>query len=312
MRFHENGIVDKPVTYTQAHWMVSFCRPAIQLYAQEAKNIVGNRKNFFHLHMISDSTGETLISAGRAAAAQFGGYEPIEHVYPLIRNRKQLLSVLRAIDEAPGIVLYTVVNEELGALIDEMCRDMDVPCVNVLEPVVGLFQTYLGTTSRRRVGAQHSLDEDYFARIEALNFTMEHDDGQMPESYDEADVVIIGISRTSKSPTSVYLANRGIKTANIPIVPGTPLPESLYRSEKPLIVCLIASPARISQVRAFREFGSGADEGKNEYIDRASIAEELKYARALAVQNDWPVIDVTRRSIEETAAAILALKYHVK
>ncbi|TPW28624.1 kinase/pyrophosphorylase [Martelella alba] len=271
-----------------------------------------NRKNFFHLHLISDSTGETLISAGRAASAQFGAYEPIEHVYPLIRSRKQLLAVLRAIDEAPGIVLYTVVNEELAALIDEMCRDMAVPCVNVLEPVIARFQTYLGTMSRRRVGAQHSLDEDYFARIEALNFTMDHDDGQMPESYEDADIVILGVSRTSKTPTAIYLANRGIKTANIPVVPGVALPPSLIKAKKPLIVCLIASTGRISQVREYREFGHGADEGKSEYTDRAAIAEELKYARSLAAENNWPVIDVTRRSIEETAAAILALKDQLK
>lgn len=271
-----------------------------------------NRKNFFHLHLISDSTGETLISAGRAASAQFGGSEPIEHVYPLVRSRKQLLPILRAIDEAPGIVLYTVMNEELAALIDEMCRDMGVPCVNVLEPVVSKFQSYLGATSRRRVGAQHSLDEDYFARIEALNYSLEHDDGQMPDNYDDADIVIVGISRTSKTPTAIYLAYRGLKTANIPIVPATPLPDSLYRAEKPLVVCLIASPARISQVREYREFGSGADEGKTEYTDRAVIAEELKYARALAAQNNWPVIDVTRRSIEETAAAILALRFELR
>lgn len=268
-----------------------------------------NRKNFFHLHLISDSTGETLISAGRAVSAQFGGHEPIEHVYPLIRSRKQLLTVLRAIDEAPGIVLYTVVNEELSALIHEMCRDMGVPSVNVLEPVAAVFQSYLGTALQRRVGAQHSLNEDYFARIEALNFTMEHDDGQMPETYDEADIVILGISRTSKTPTCVYLANRGVKAANIPIVPGVALPDSLYRAEKPLIVCLIASTGRISQVREFREFGAGGDHGKSDYTDRAVIAEELKYARALAARNDWPIIDVTRRSIEETAAAILALKH---
>ena len=284
----------------------------VQGYEQQAKDIVENRKNFFHLHLISDSTGETLISAGRAVAAQFGGYEPIEHVYPLVRSRKQVLNVLRAIDDAPGIVLYTVVSEELGVLIDEMCRDMAVPCVNLLEPVASVFQSYLGTTLRRRVGAQHNLDEDYFARIEALNFTMDHDDGQMPEGYDEADVVIIGISRTSKTPTSVYLANRGIKTANIPVVPGVALPESLLQTTKPLIVCLIASTGRISQVREFREFGSGADDGKSQYTDRAVITEELKYARSLAAQHSWPVIDVTRRSIEETAAAILALRNQLK
>ena len=269
---------------------------------------VENRKNFFHLHLISDSTGETLISAGRAAAAQFQQNHAIEHVYPLIRNRRQLLPVLEAIDAEPGIVLYTVVDRELAALIDERCTEMGVPCVNVLEPVLHLFQNYLGAQSRRRVGAQHALNADYFARIEALNFTMDHDDGQMPENYDEADVVLVGISRTSKTPTSIYLANRGIKTANVPIVYGVPLPEALLKATHPLIVGLIATTDRISQVRENRILAPAADYHSGDYTDRATISEELKYARALCARNNWPIIDVTRRSIEETAAAIVALR----
>ncbi len=275
---------------------------------QRVKISVENRKNFFHLHLISDSTGETLISAGRAAAAQFQSSLAVEHVYPLIRNRKQLLSVLEAVDQEPGIVLYTIVDQELAGFIDERCRQMGLPSVNVLEPVMITFQAYLGAPSRRRVGAQHALNADYFKRIEALNFTMDHDDGQMPESYDEADVVLIGISRTSKTPTSIYLANRGIKTANIPIVQGVDLPESLYRAARPLIVGLIATTDRISQVRENRDLGATQGFDRHHYTDRASINEELKYARALCARHNWPIIDVTRRSIEETAAAIVALR----
>ena len=267
-----------------------------------------NRKNFFHLHLISDSTGETLISAGRAAAAQFQSSLPIEHVYPLIRNRKQLITVLEAIDREPGIVLYTIVDHELAQFIELRCHEMGVPSVNVLEPVILTFQTYLGAPSRRRVGAQHALNAEYFARIEALNFTMDHDDGQMPDDYDEADVVLIGISRTSKTPTSIYLANRGIKTANIPIVPGYDPPESLFRATRPLIVGLVATTDRISQVRENRELGTSLGFDRGHYTDRATINEELKYARALCARHNWPVIDVTRRSIEETAAAIVALR----
>ena len=267
-----------------------------------------NRKNFFHLHLISDSTGETLISAGRAAAAQFQSSLPIEHVYPLIRNRKQILAVLEAVDQEPGIVLYTIVDQELAGFIDEKCRELGLPSVNVLEPVMATFQAYLGAPSRRRVGAQHALNAEYFRRIEALNFTMDHDDGQLPEDYDEADVVLIGISRTSKTPTSIYLANRGIKTANIPIVPGVDLPSSLYRATHPLIVGLVATTDRISQVREHRELGTTNGFDRQHYTDRATINEELKYARALCSRNNWPLIDVTRRSIEETAAAIVALR----
>jgi regulator of PEP synthase PpsR (kinase-PPPase family) len=269
---------------------------------------VENRKTFFHLHLISDSTGETLISAARAVSAQFQHSLAIEHVYPLVRNRKQLLSVLEAVDQEPGIVLYTIVDQDLAALVELRCREMGLPSVNVLEPVMLAFQAYLGARSRRRVGAQHALNADYFKRIEALNFAMDHDDGQMPEDYDEADIVLIGISRTSKTPTSIYLANRGIKTANIPIVPGIELPDSLYRATSPLIVGLVATTDRISQVRENRELGVSQGFDRQHYTNRATINEELKYARALCGRNNWPIIDVTRRSIEETAAAIVALR----
>lgn len=266
-----------------------------------------NRKNFFHLHLISDSTGETLIAAGRAAASQFADSHAVEHVYPLVRNRKQIADVLAEIDHAPGIVLHTVIDQEIAAVIDEACNAMGVPCVSVIEPVLQIFQSYLGAPSRRRVGAQHELNAGYFARIEALNFTMDHDDGQLPHKIDEADVILLGISRTSKTPTAIYLANRGIKTANVPIVSGMPLPEKLYSASKPLIVCLIATIDHISQVRHNRVLGSTTGYQET-YTDRATIAEEIKYAKQLCARHNWPVIDVTRKSIEETAAAIVALR----
>lgn len=270
--------------------------------------IVDRAKNYFHLHLISDSTGETLMAAGRAAAAQFQGSQALEHVYPLVRTSKQLFAVLDAIDGAPGIVLYTIVDAELASIIEIKCRDMGLPCVSVLEPVINVFQSYLGAPSRRRVGAQHAMNEEYFRRIDALNFTMDHDDGQLPADFDEADLVIIGISRTSKTPTSIYLANRGIKTANIPIVYGVPLPDNLFAAKKPLIVGLIASVDRIAQVRQNRILGTTAGFQGEHYTDRSLIAEELKYARSLCERHNWPIIDVSRRSIEETAAAILALR----
>jgi [pyruvate, water dikinase]-phosphate phosphotransferase / [pyruvate, water dikinase] kinase len=268
---------------------------------------VENKKKFFHLHLISDSTGETLIAAGRAAASQFGDSLAVEHVYPLVRNRKQVTDVLAEIDAAPGIVLHTVIDQELAGTIDEACREMGVPCVSVIEPVLQIFQAYLGAPSRRRVGAQHELNAGYFARIEALNFTMDHDDGQLPHNIDEADVILLGISRTSKTPTAIYLANRGIKTANVPVVHGMKLPEKLFIATKPLIVCLIATIDHISQVRQNRVLGSTLGY-QDTYTDRATISEELKYAKQLCARHNWPVIDVTRKSIEETAAAIVALR----
>jgi regulator of PEP synthase PpsR (kinase-PPPase family) len=267
---------------------------------------VNKPQSFFHLHLISDATGETLLAAGRAASAQYKDARAIEHIYPLIRTERQLQKVFEEIDSEPGIVLYTVVDQALGRQIDERCQQMGLPYVSVLEPVLGVFQSYLGAPAGRRVGAQHVLDAEYFRRMDALNFTMEHDDGQLPLDMDDADVVLVGISRTSKTPTSIYLANRGIKTANIPIVPGVPMPQALIEATKPLIVGLIATAERISQVRQNRVLGSGHD--ASEYTDRAAIAAELAYARQVCTRHSWPMIDVTRRSIEETAAAIVALR----
>jgi regulator of PEP synthase PpsR (kinase-PPPase family) len=205
-------------------------------------------------------------------------------------------------------VLYTIVDTELASIIELKCRDMGLPSVSVLEPVINVFQSYLGAPSRRRVGAQHDMGEEYFKRIDALNFTLDHDDGQLPADFNEADLVILGISRTSKTPTSIYLANRGIKTANIPIVHGVPLPEDLIRATRPVVVGLIASVDRIAQVRQNRVLGATTGYQGEHYTDRSLISEELKYARSLCERHGWPVIDVTRRSIEETAAAILALR----
>ena len=273
---------------------------------------MNKRQSFFHLHLISDATGETLLAAGRAVSAQYKDARAIEHIFPLIRTEKQLAKVFEDIEEEPGIVLYTVVDQALARQIDERSAAMGLPCVSVLEPVLTVFQSYLGTPAGRRVGAQHVLDAEYFRRIDALNFTMEHDDGQLPEEADQADIVLIGISRTSKTPTSIYLANRGIKTANIPIVLGVPVPDSLVKAKNPLIVGLIATAERISQVRQNRMLGASPGFDAQAYADRAAITEELTYARQIFTRHGWPMIDVSRRSIEETAAAIVALKGKVK
>ena len=269
---------------------------------------MNKHQSFFHLHLISDATGETLLAAGRAAAAQYGHARAIEHIYPLIRSGKQLDKVFEEIEEEPGILLYTMVDQTLASRIAEKAKTLGLPCVSVLEPVLAVFQSYLGTPAGRRVGAQHVLDAQYFRRIAALDFTMEHDDGQLPPDMEEADIVLVGISRTSKTPTAIYLANRGIKTANIPIVLGVPVPQGLIMAKRPLVVGLVATAERISQVRQNRMLAGHADLNQDFYVDRAIIGEELTYARSLCARHGWPVIDVTRRSIEETAAAILALR----
>ncbi len=262
---------------------------------------------YFHLHLVSDSTGETLITVARAAAAQYTKVIPVEHVHPLVRTPKQLDRVLADIEETPGIVLYTLLQGNLVDTLEQKCRDLGLPCLSILGPVLHLFQSYLGAESTHKVGAQHTLNAEYFRRIDALNYTMMHDDGQQTDDLEEADVVLIGVSRTSKTPTSIYLANRGVKTANVPLVSGVPLPPGIERLKRPLVVGLFATPERIVQIRQNRLLGLKAYRDDDKYIDPQSVAEEVAASRRLCAKHNWPLIDVSRRSIEETAAAVLAL-----
>jgi regulator of PEP synthase PpsR (kinase-PPPase family) len=262
--------------------------------------------------MISDATGETLITVARAATVQYAQVRAIEHVHSMVRTGKQLDRIIAELEEAPGIVLYTLVDRELGERLEAACRNLGIPCASVLEPVLQLLQNYLGATSGRRIGAQHVLDAEYFRRIDALNFTLVHDDGQLAGSLEEADIVLVGISRTSKTPTSIYLANRGIKTANVPIVPGIPLPAQIETLKRPLVVGLIASAERIVQLRENRILSLNAASADLAYVDKAAVANEIAFTRKLCARHSWPIIDVTRRSIEETAAAILALRQAAK
>jgi hypothetical protein len=257
--------------------------------------------------MVSDSTGETLITVARAVAAQYSHVTAVEHVYPLVRSQKQLDRVLAEIEEAPGIVLFTLLEEELVARLEAKCKDINIPSLSIIGPVLQLFQAYLGATSSPRVGAQHTLNAEYFKRIDALNYTMMHDDGQHVEGLEEADVVLVGVSRTSKTPTSIYLANRGVRAANVPLVLGIPVPHQLETLSKPLVVSLHAAPERLIQVRQNRLLGIGARVDDDAYIDRQAVTEEVLYARKLSAKHGWALLDVTRRSIEETAAAILKL-----
>jgi regulator of PEP synthase PpsR (kinase-PPPase family) len=261
-------------------------------------------RHYVHLHLISDATGETLIAASRAAAAQYEGVTAIEHVYPLVRNRAQIDRAISEVEVAPGIVLFTLVDPELTKRLEVACKELSVPCLSVLEPILKLFQSYIGVASMHRPGAQHMLNSEYFRRIEALNFTMLHDDGQQIDNLEKADVVLLGVSRSSKTPTSIYLANRGIKTANVPIVPDVPLPDQILALREPLVVGLIASVERIIQIRENRLLALKANPD-SPYVDRFLVAREVARARRLCAEHGWPVIDVTHRSIEETAAAVI-------
>jgi hypothetical protein len=214
---------------------------------------------------------------------------------------------LSEIEEFPGIVLYTLVDEELIEALEKKCDTLGLPSRSILGPVLRVFQSYLGTESTHRAGAQHTLNAEYFKRIDALNYTMMHDDGQHADNLESADVVLVGVSRTSKTPTSIYLANRGVKTANVPLVPGMALPPLLEHLKHPLVVGLYASPERIVQIRQNRLLGLNAHRKDDQYIDRHAVAEEVAFSRKLCAKHNWPIIDVTRRSIEETAAAVMTL-----
>jgi regulator of PEP synthase PpsR (kinase-PPPase family) len=263
--------------------------------------------SYFHLHLVSDATGETLIAVGRAVTAQYESVVAIEHVYPLVRTAVQLERVCRAIEDAPGVVLYTLVDQNLAERLEAHGRELGYPSLSVLAPVNALFQSYLGTASQARPGAQHVLNADYFKRIDAMNYTMLHDDGQHLDGLEEADVVLVGISRTSKTPTSIYLANRGLKTANVPLVPAIPPPEALDALVRPLVVGLVASPDRIVQIRQNRLLALRSETSADAYVDPDAVSAEVAFSRRYCARRNWPVIDVTRRSIEETAAAILRL-----
>ncbi len=263
--------------------------------------------SYFHLHLVSDSTGETLITVSRAVAAQYANVTAVEHVYPLVRSQKQLDRVLSEIEESPGIVLFTLLEKDLVGRLEAKCQEINSPSLSIIGPVMQLFQAYLGAATTGRVGAQHTLNAEYFKRIDALNYSMMHDDGQHVEGLEDADVVLVGVSRTSKTPTSIYLANRGIRTANVPLVPGIMIPHQLETLTKPLVVSLHATPERLIQVRQNRLLSLGAGTGNETYIDRQSVADEVSFARRLSAKYGWALLEVTRRSIEETAAAIMKL-----
>lgn len=261
--------------------------------------------SFFHVHLISDSTGETLNAMLKATASQFAEAKPLEHIYALVRSRKQMEETLAQVEASPGIVLYTVINPQLRRLLEIRCSELETPAVSVLDPMLHAFADYLGLEQTQRAGAQHQLDDAYFTRISALDYTLAHDDGQMSWDLETADVVLVGVSRTSKTPTCMYLANRGVKAANVPLVPTAEPPASLAELRKPLVVGLVASPERLAQIRKSRLGGINAADAVEDYSDLDAIREEVRNARRLFARHGWPVIDVTRKSVEETAAAIL-------
>lgn len=261
-----------------------------------------------HIHLVSDATGETLKGVAKAALVQFQkSQEEVEtHVWALVRSPAQMERVGEAIAKTGGLVLFTIVDPQLRDILVKYCAGHRLAYISVLDPVIHAMGKFLGEKAQNLPGRQHELDAEYFARIDAMHFTIAHDDGQHTSDIDKADIVLVGVSRTSKTPTSIYLANRGYKTANVPIVPGLALPEELAAAKHPLIVGLTTSPERLISVRRNRLI-SMKEDTETDYVDLDSVRAEIAEARKLCARHNWPLLDVTRRSIEETAAAILNL-----
>ncbi len=259
---------------------------------------------YFNVHLVSDSTGETLNAVMRAAAAQFDRTIPLEHNYYLVRSERQLDRVMSEIEAAPGVVWYTISDTTLRKRLEQFCRQRGIQTLPVLDASLRMLSRHLGIEVSDRVAGQHALNQDYFKRIEAIDFALAHDDGQNVHGLGEADVIILGVSRTSKTPTCVYLANRGVKAGNIPLVPGIPLPPAVLEFKNPLIVGLKIGVERLVQIRSQRLTALN-ENSITDYTDEEAVRAEVTDASRLFVRNKWPVIDVSRRSVEETAAAIL-------
>jgi regulator of PEP synthase PpsR (kinase-PPPase family) len=260
----------------------------------------------YHLHLISDSTGETVNAVARACLVQFEGVSVTEHLWSLVRTRGQLQKVIAAVQSTPGPVIFTLIDGKLRDFLTEESRRLGIVCISVLDPVMTALAHHFHSRGAGAPGRQHAMDAEYFARIDAMHYTLAHDDGQSIHDLNGADAILVGPSRTSKTPTCVYLANRGVKAANYPLVPHVEPPEELFATDRPLIVGLVTDPERLVQIRRNR-LRLLQEEVETDYTDVDQVTEEMKNARRLFAKHDWPVIDVTRRSIEETAAAIMQM-----
>lgn len=259
-----------------------------------------------HLHLLSDSTGETLEMIAKAALAQFEGADIVRHFWPMVRSQQHLDRILTELAANPGLVLFTLVNPDTRKRLEEHCRALGLPMVPALDAVTEALEHQLGQEAVGRPGRQHMMDEAYFARVDAIHYTIAHDDGVLWEEWEEADIILAGVSRTSKTPTSIYLANRGYKVANIPLVVESPPPASLFGLRHPMVIGLTTAPRRLIEIRRNRLLS--LNEGtETAYVSEDRVEKEVAFARRMFADNGWPVIDVTRRSIEETAAAILRL-----
>lgn len=257
------------------------------------------------IYIISDSTGETAHHISKAVLSQYEGADIEECIFPMIRTKAQLDKVLNIIKQDPELIMYTIVNTELSDYLKDFCIANNILWLAPLEKIHSDIKFYLNLKNSRIPGKQHELDESYFNRIKAIDYTLAHDDGQISDAIVEADIILVGVSRTSKSPTCVYLANKGLKSANIPYIAGLPFPD-LSHCKNSLIVGLSINPERLVDIRKTR-LTNLQENSITDYIDIDAVKEEIKESRAMFHKNHWTIIDVTKRSVEETAAEILQL-----
>ena len=263
-------------------------------------------KRDLHLHLISASTGETVHQFARAALAQFPETNITEHIWTLVRNKAHIDAIERNLDKNPGVVLFSVVNKEVREMLEKICKEKGIPNLSILDSVVGLFSDVLGTKQSLLSGAQHKLDSAYFKRMAAVEYAVVHDDGLNIEHLEDADMLLVGVSRTSKTPTSMYLGHRGFKVANYALVPGVPFPVDKLPQKNIFVVGLTTDPKRLMQVRKTR-LQHLSNSNNTTYADLDMITNEVREARKLFNNYDWPIIDVSRRSVEEIAASIIHL-----
>ena len=261
----------------------------------------------YNVYLVSDSTGETLDRIFLSLQSQFANFDYVKKEFAFIRTEQQIDKIIKECNKIENsIILYTIVETKLAKYLASQSENFSVPCFGVLGNLILNFSKLLNQKAIHKPSAQHVLDDDYYKRIEAIQFTMSHDDGKKVDDINKADVVLLGVSRTSKTPTSIYLANRGYKTVNIPLVLDQKIPEDLYSNTTSCIVGLVADPERLSDIRRNR-VAIMQDQNLKEYTDLESIKKEVEDSKKLFKKNSWPVIDVTRRSVEETAASILKI-----
>ena len=273
-------------------------------------NIYNKQKKEINIHLVSDSTGETIENTVSATISQFPGVNRKEFFWPMTRTVDQINDITKNLKKNPGLVVFSIVDDNNRSILENSCKNLNLPFISPLDNLLNIFKDILALSETKITGVQHKLDENYFKRIDAFEFAMQHDDGQRISSMNEADIILIGVSRTSKTPTSIYLANKGLKVANIPLVANTRLPKELFEFKKPIIIGLIKDPRSLMQVRQTRLRMMG-ENNQTSYDDINHIKFEISQARIIFTKYAWPSIDVSRRSVEETSASVIKI-YNTK